>query len=91
MSTNQEIEDEVIGILAEHLNADAETSRQELVAGGPEMPIDSLILVEIMARVEARFDVRVPETTAAAAAFSSVLSFVQLIKSLVDENVTVGG
>lgn len=82
MPNKQEVADFVLELLAEQLQTDVEQLREELAAGGPEMPIDSYLLVEVMARVEKRFGVRVPESTTAAAAFSSVASFVQMIASL---------
>jgi acyl carrier protein len=69
----------VVDLLAEDARTDAAAVRAQLAAAGEGWPIDSLLLVEVLQRVEERFGVTVPETVAAARTFTSVVAFSQMV------------
>jgi acyl carrier protein len=83
--TRGDVEAVILELLGKELEAEPEELREQLAASGAELPIDSLILVEIMVDVEKRFGVRVPEDSATAAALQSVSAFVDLIIALIEE------
>lgn len=74
----QDVADVVIELLAEDAGRSPDEVRASLgVAGG--WPIDSLLLVEVLPRVEARFGVKIPETVEAARAFGTVQAFAEMV------------
>jgi acyl carrier protein len=83
--TCAEVEEVVLGLLAEDLGKDPRALRAELAAAGEDLPIDSQLMVEILARIEARFAVRVPETVPTAVAMRSVRRFAEFIVGLIEE------
>jgi acyl carrier protein len=83
--TRGDVEAVILELLGKELETDPGELRDQLAASGAELPIDSLILVEIMVDVEKRFGVRVPEDSATAAALQSVSTFVELILALIEE------
>jgi acyl carrier protein len=89
--TRTEIEEVILELLAEDLGVAAGELREELVAAGPQLPVDSLIMVEILTRVEARFGIKVEETAATAFALRSVADFVELIYGLIQATTTEEG
>lgn len=80
-----DVEAVILELLGKELEAEPGELREQLAASGAELPIDSLILVEIMADVEKRFGVRVPEDLATAAALQSVSAFVDLLIALIEK------
>lgn len=89
--TRTEIEEVILELLAEDLGVAAGGLREELGAAGPQLPVDSLIMVEILTRVEARFGIKVEETAATAFALRSVADFVELIHGLIQATATEEG
>jgi acyl carrier protein len=75
----------ILELLGEELKTEPGELGQRLSAAGADMPIDSLIMVEILVRVETRFGVRVAETAPTARALRSVCGFAELIVDLVEE------
>jgi acyl carrier protein len=78
-----EVENVIIGLLAEQENSSPEELRERLAKEGPELPVDSLIVVEVLVRVEEAFGVTVPETVDSARSLRSVRAFAELIVDLV--------
>lgn len=54
------VEDVLIELLAEGQFTTAEQLRAQLVAAGEDLPVDSLLAADIIAAVQARFDIRLP-------------------------------
>ncbi|WP_275295110.1 phosphopantetheine-binding protein [Amycolatopsis sp. La24] len=73
--TREEVEEYIVGLLAEEFERDAEELMSELAALSPEMPCDSVLLVELMTRVSARFGVRFEATFETARDMRSVRGF----------------
>lgn len=80
----QDVADVVIELLAEDAGRSSEEVRAGLGAAGG-WPIDSLLLVEVMPRVEDRFGVKIPETADAARAFGSVQAFAEMVAGVAAE------
>lgn len=82
--------DEVIEVVIEVLAAAEERRPEEVMAeltatGGPELVIDSLRIVEILTRVEERFEVHLPASPAIARSTRSVLTFAQAVVDAIEE------
>ena len=75
----------IIDLMAQDAHRDSAELRAELEALGVELPVDSLLAVEVLARVEDEFGVRVPATVQTSRNFRSVLRFAQAIHSLAVE------
>jgi len=71
--------DIVVELLAEERDISAEAMLAELTAAGEDLPIDSLLLQEILVRVEDRFGVQLPDTVETARSMASVRTFAQAI------------
>lgn len=80
--TQAEVEDLILELLARRLVTERDSLREELLAKGSDMPFSSVILVEFVTELERRYGVRLPYTTAAAAALGSVVTFARLIVTL---------
>lgn len=82
--SQRQIEDVIIELLADDAGtnpADLRASLEEL--GGSSLPVDSLLAVEVLARVEARFGVTLPIDQATADALKSVADFAALVRSAI--------
>jgi acyl carrier protein len=80
-----EVERVTLELLGEELGVDPAELQKQLAKLGPELPIDSLILVEVLVKVEKRFKVRVPEDKASAAMMRSIYDFTSLIVGLMED------
>ena len=69
----------VIGLLAEDSGVSAGVLRAELEAAGPELPVDSLLVAEVLTRVEGACGVSIQVDTAAARSTRSVLTFARTV------------
>jgi acyl carrier protein len=56
--------------------------RQQLEEGGSDLPIDSIILVEVVVRVEDRYGVHLPTTADTTLVMRSVRDFAGLVYDL---------
>jgi acyl carrier protein len=65
----------IIDFLAELQDKDPSDLRAELSAGGAELPVDSLLIVEILTRLEEHFGVSIPADAEAARSTRSVRAF----------------
>ena len=61
----REVEDIIVELLAEQAGRDPAELRRELQEEGEELPIDSLLAAEVVARVEERHGVSLPATAEA--------------------------
>ncbi|WP_410597238.1 acyl carrier protein [Amycolatopsis sp. lyj-23] len=74
-----EVEQYILELIAEEKNCDVEQLREELTAQGADMPYDSVLLVELMVRVEARFGVKLPTDLPTARDMRSIRSFAERV------------
>lgn len=81
----REIEDLIIGLLAEDAGRDPEALREELEDLGELLPIDSVLAAEVLARVEAAYGMRFPATAEASKNLRSVVNFADAILQLIRE------
>lgn len=51
--------------------------------GGPELPVDSLLIVEILTRVEERYSIAIPADRQSAEATRSVRAFARAVREAV--------
>ncbi|MET8808825.1 acyl carrier protein [Streptomyces sp. NPDC004546] len=65
----------IIDFLAEYDGSSPDEVRAELDLGGLELPVDSLLIVEILTRIEERYSVAIPADREAAQATRSVRAF----------------
>ncbi|MFI9780523.1 acyl carrier protein [Streptomyces sp. NPDC051956] len=77
--TVQQIVDIVISFLAEHQDRAVEDVYEELAARGEELPVDSVLVMEILARVEEHFGVSVPADAEAGRSLRSVWAFAETV------------
>lgn len=77
--------DVIIALLAQDASRDPEELRSSLEAFGEELPIDSLLAAEVLARVEERFEVRLPATVESSRNLRSVVRFAQAIHAFAVE------
>ena len=75
----KDIEDLTIGFLAEEAKCSPAEMRQCLEEGGGALPIDSILLVEVVARVEERCGVHLPTTLETAQNLRSVRDFAVMV------------
>lgn len=69
----------VIGLLAEDAGVPPDQMRAELEAAGPELPVDSVLIAAILARVEEACGTRVPADAEAARSTGSVMAFARTV------------
>lgn len=74
-----DIADIVVGFLAAEEGVASRQLKDELEAGGPELPVNSLLVVEVLAKVEGACGVRLPVTDAVARSTRSVMTFARVI------------
>lgn len=81
--TVEEIQELIIDLLALEAGKASVDLRQELLALGAEMPVDSLLAVEVLVTVEERCGVSLPTTAENAANLCSVRTFARAIWDLI--------
>ena len=75
----RDIEDLTIGFLAEEAKCSPAEMRQCLEEGGGALPIDSILLVEVVVRVEEHCGVQLPTTLETAQNLRSVRDFAAMV------------
>ncbi len=83
--TVDEIIDVIIDLLAQDAGRDPKELRAELEALGEVLPVDSLLAAEVLARVEQKFQVKLPATVETSKNLRSVVRFAQAICALAVE------
>lgn len=86
----REVEDIIVELLAEQAGRDPAELRRELQEEGEELPIDSLLAAEVVARVEERLGVSLPATAEAAESLKSVTAFAAVVLRLIHGNASKG-
>lgn len=77
--TEDEVANIVIELVAAHLERPEELLRAELESAGEELPIDSLLIAEVLTLVEQRCGVRIPADADAARSMRSVRQFAHTV------------
>ncbi|MEU9015713.1 acyl carrier protein [Streptomyces sp. NPDC048479] len=75
----QEIVEIVIAFLAEYQQRPMEDVHEELAAKGQDLPVDSVLVMEILARVEDHFGVSVAADAEAGRSLRSVWAFAETV------------
>ena len=75
----RDIEDLTIELLAREAKCSPSEMRQRLEEAGGDLPIDSILLVEVVARVEERCGVHLPTTLETAQNLRSVRDFAVMV------------
>jgi acyl carrier protein len=76
---SRDIEDLTIELLAKEANCSPDEMRQRLEEAGGDLPIDSILLVEVVAQVEERYGVHLPTTLETAQNLRSVRDFAVMV------------
>jgi acyl carrier protein len=84
----KDIEDLTIELLAEEAGCSPGEMRQQLEEAGDNLPIDSILLVEVVARVEDRCGVHLPTTLEMTRVLRSVRDFAVMVYDLVQAEQT---
>ncbi|MBW4719798.1 acyl carrier protein [Saccharothrix obliqua] len=79
------VESFILDLLAEEEQRNVEELRAELTAAGTDLPYDSILLVELMTRVRARFGVKLKPTLQTAQDMRSVRGFAERVCLELDE------
>jgi acyl carrier protein len=79
--TVEQIVNVVVRLLAAERGEPEAEVREQLEEGGEELPIDSLRLVEILARIKQELGVEVPATVPSARSMRSVRAFAEVIQA----------
>lgn len=82
--TITEIEELILGLLAERAGISVEDLRAELLVNGDDMPIDSLLAVEILIQVQNAAGVVLPATEETAQALLSIHGFAASVMRQLD-------
>lgn len=83
--TQEEIEDIILMLLAELAGCTAAELRAELSALGLDMPVDSLLAVEILVKVQDLTGTVLPATEQTAEALLTVRGFAAAVRQQLDE------
>ncbi|MGL5825262.1 MAG: acyl carrier protein [Nocardioides sp.] len=81
--SQRDIEDVIVDLLAEDAGTSPADLRALLELEGPGLPVDSLLAVEVLVRVEARFGVQLPTTQVTADAMKSVAEFAKVVRTAI--------
>lgn len=80
-----DIIDVIIDLLAQDAGRVPAELRADLEALGEELPVDSILAAEVLARVEAAFGMRMPATVESSRNLRSVVRFAQAVHGLAVE------
>lgn len=81
--TVDEIADLVIGLLAEKAGIPAGQMRAQLEAEGPELPVDSVLIVEVLSKVQEACGARIPVNAETARSTGSVMAFARTVRKAI--------
>ncbi|MGW4222205.1 phosphopantetheine-binding protein [Streptomyces bauhiniae] len=75
----------VVEFLAELQDREPDELRMELEEAGEELPVDSILIVEILTRIEERYGISVPADEEAARSTRWVRTFATTILNVINE------
>ncbi|MFI5882041.1 phosphopantetheine-binding protein [Streptomyces sp. NPDC051554] len=75
----------IIDFLAELEDRSPQEVRAYLEANGPDLPVDSVLIVEILTRIEERYGIAIPADAQAARATRSVRAFAGAVLDAINE------
>ncbi|MBT2430448.1 acyl carrier protein [Streptomyces sp. ISL-112] len=75
----------VVEFLAELQDRDPDELRMELEEASEELPVDSILIVEILTRIEERYGISVPADEEAARSTRSVYTFATTVLNVIKE------
>lgn len=81
----EDIVEVVIEFLAQLQDRDAADLRAELKEAGQELPVDSVLVVEILTRIEERYGIKIPADAEAARSTRSVYTFARTVLDVIEE------
>jgi acyl carrier protein len=81
----EDIVEAVIEFLAQLQDRDPAQLRAELEEAGQELPVDSILVVEILTRIEERYGVKIPTDAEAAHSTRSVYTFARTVLDSIEE------
>lgn len=76
----------IIEALAVRANKTPEEMLTELEADGQELPVDSILIAEILTTIEARYRVRITADAEAARSTRSVWAFAETVHRAIEES-----
>lgn len=82
----RDIEDLIIELLAEAEGSDLAEMRQRLEEAGDNLPFDSVLVAEVVVRVEERCGVQMPTSEEVARCLGSVRDFAAVIYDLMESS-----
>lgn len=82
--SEEEIVRVIVDFLADDAGVGAAELYEQLIEQGYEMPVDSLLAVDVLVRVQARCGVTLPASEETARAMGSVRAFAQAVKAQMD-------
>lgn len=85
MKSRADIENLIIQLLAAESSEDPGELRPALLRGGAEMPVDSLLAVEVLAKVEQACGVGLEPNEETARAMRSVSSYAEVVWRQIEE------
>jgi acyl carrier protein len=84
--TNRDLVSAIIAALAARQDKDPAELLAELEAGGRELPVDSVLIAEILTDIEARYGVRIPVDAEAARSTRSVWTFAETVRRAIESS-----
>ena len=91
MMSRRDIEDVILELLAEDLDQDRDELRRVLEEQGAEMPVDSLLAMETLVRLEALYGIEMPTNAETGLAMKSVGTYAQAVWDEVQRAAAVAG
>jgi acyl carrier protein len=89
--SRRDIEDVILELLAEDLGQDRDELRRALEEQGAEMPVDSLLAVEALVRLEALYGIEMPTNAETGLAMKSVGTYAEAVWNEVQRAAAAGG
>jgi acyl carrier protein len=89
--SRRDIEDVILELLAEDLGQDRDELRRALEEQGAEMPVDSLLAVEALVRLEVLYGIEMPTSAETGLAMKSVGTYAQAVWDEVQRAAAAGG
>jgi acyl carrier protein len=77
--SRRDIEDVILELLAEDLGQDRDELRRALEEQGAQMPVDSLLAMEVLVRLEVLYGIEMPTNAETGLAMKSVGTYAQAV------------